>query len=103
MVDFLTFKSFISIDVLIVFYYMGAVIMPMFIWFFSHWMIDKFSIVTDNFKKGKSIVWSALSVKQKVLFILCFLACFIFMQILWRMMFEYLIAFMQMRDALVLG
>jgi hypothetical protein len=36
-----------------------------------------------------------------VLGILLFVAAFLFMELMWRIMFEYLIAFMQMRDALV--
>ena len=33
---------------------------------------------------------------------LLFLAAFLFMELLWRLLFEYLIAFLQMREALLI-
>lgn len=39
--------------------------------------------------------------KQKVKLIGLFIPFFIFVQLLWRVLFEFLIAFMQMRDALL--
>ncbi len=102
MIDFLNFKSFISIEVLIIFYYMGAIMIPIAMWLFSHWLIQRFNILSQSYEKGKRLLWSSLTTKQKIMLAFFFTACFFFMQLFWRMMFEYLIAFMQMRDALVL-
>ena len=99
--DFLTFKTFISIPVLIGFYYMGAIVMPMFIWFFSTWLIKKFGVFADIHKAGRDKLWSLLSTQQKILFVAAFIMAFFFMELFWRMMFEFIIAYMQMRDALV--
>ena len=99
--DFLTFKDFISIPVLIGFYYMGAVVMPLSMWFFTFWLIKKFSLLGEIHQKGKTAVWSLMSTKQKLLFSSFFIAVFMFMELFWRLFFEYLIAFMQMRDALM--
>ncbi len=99
--DFLTFKNFISIPVLIAFYYFGAIIFPFFIWVFSRWLMKKYALLGDIHNKGKEIFWTALSGQQKLKLVAVFLVAFIFMELFWRMLFEYLIAFMQMRDALL--
>jgi hypothetical protein len=99
--DFLTFKNFISIPVLISFYYFGAIIFPFFMWIFSRWLMKKYALLGDAHSKGKEILWSALSGQQKAKLVAVFVVAFIFMELFWRMLFEYLIAFMQMRDALL--
>ena len=101
--DFLLFKSFVSIDALILFYYMGAIVLPFFAWYLLRFLLGKFSFFKEQFEMGKKILFTLLPLKQKVFIILLFTCCFLFMELLWRMMFEFLIAFMQMRDALVLG
>ena len=100
--DFLTFKSFISSDVLIFFYYIGAVILPFAAWYFVNWLIRKYEIYNIVYEKGKENLWKALTPKQKIKLILFLFISFLFMQLFWRMMFEFLIAYMQIRDALVL-
>ncbi len=99
--DFLTFKTFISIDALIIFYYIGAVIMPISIWLFMLWIIKKYNIISSIYEKGKDITWSILNGKQKIQLVLFFIVCFFFMELFWRMLFEFLIAYMQIRDALL--
>ena len=99
--DFLTFKNFISIPVLIAFYYFGAIIFPFFMWVFSRWLMKKYALLGDIHNKGKEIFWAALSGQQKLKLVAVFLVAFIFMELFWRMLFEYLIAFIQMRDALL--
>jgi len=99
--DFLTFKNFISIPVLIAFYYFGAVVFPFFLWVFSRWLMNKYALLGEAHNKGKEILWSALSGQQKLKLGAVLLVAFIFMELFWRMLFEYLIAFMQMRDALI--
>jgi len=100
-VDFLSFKSFISIEVLIIFYYIGAVIFPVGLWFLMSWIICKFNIVSEAYKSAKGLIWGALERKQKIQVLISFLVVFLFMELFWRMLFEFLIAYMQMRDALV--
>jgi hypothetical protein len=98
---FLTFKNFISIPALITFYYFGAVIFPFFMWFFSSWIIRKYQLLGEAHDNGKEILRDILNSQQKIKIIAAFLIAFIFMELFWRMLFEYLIAFIQMRDALL--
>lgn len=101
MMDFLTFKKFISTDALIVFYYIGSIILPIIIWILLIWLIQKYKLFSTAYKVEKKIVWNALNKKQKTQFVLFFITSFLFMELFWRMFFEFLIAYMQIRDALL--
>ena len=99
--DFLTFKSFISIEVLIIFYYLGAIIMPIGIWLLLIWLLHKYRLLNTAYENGKEMIWKSLNKKQKTKFVAFFVISFLFMELFWRMFFEFLIAYMQMRDALL--
>jgi len=99
MQDFLTFKTFISPMALIIFYYMGAILMPLFIWFFSRWIMKKITMMEQSYQVAKNMTWGSLTLKHKIFFVVLFMMTFLFMQVLWRMMFEFLIAYMQIREA----
>lgn len=101
--DFLTFKSFISTEVLIIFYYIGALILPVGIWLLLVWLIRKYELVGNAYESGKGIIWKSLGTEQQVKVIAFFVCVFLFMELFWRMLFEFLIAYMQIRDALLLG
>jgi hypothetical protein len=99
--DFLTFKTFISPVALIVFYYMGAIVMPIFGWLFSRWLMKKIRFIEKGYQESKNFASILFSLKYKMLFILFFMMMFLFMELLWRMMFEFLIAYMQIWEVLV--
>ena len=99
--DFLTFKSFISTEVLIIFYYLGALILPIGVWLLLTWLIRKYRLVNTAYKNGKEIIWKSLNKKQQTKLVVFFVTSFLFMELFWRMFFEFLIAYMQMRDALL--
>ena len=99
--DFLTFKRFISIEVLIAFYYVGALIMPISLWFFLTWLIRHYNVLHMAYEGGKDRIWNLLSGKQKLKIVAFFTMSFLFLELLWRMLFEFLIAYLQMRDALL--
>ena len=99
--DFLTFKSFISTEVLIIFYYIGAVLLPIGIWVLLSWLIRKYRLLNTAYENGKKLIWKSLNRKQQTWFVLFFITSFLFMELFWRMMFEFLIAYMQIRDALL--
>ena len=99
--DFLTFKSFISTEVLIVFYYLGATIMPIGLWLVFIWLLKKYKLINAAYKNSKELMWRSLTRKQKKIFVASFVVCFLFMELFWRIFFEYLIAYLQMRDALL--
>ena len=99
--DFLTFKTFISTEALIIFYYLGAIILPVFLWLLLSFVVQKYKLLKTSYTSGKELFWKLLSKKQQVTFISFFVVAFIFMELFWRMLFEFLIAYMQIRDALV--
>jgi Mn2+/Fe2+ NRAMP family transporter len=80
---------------------MGAVVMPIFVWFGSRWLMRKTLFIEEGYQKSKKLVWKILSLKYKTLLIALSFMMFLFMELLWRMMFEFLIAYMQIREALV--
>lgn len=98
--DFLSFKTFISTEALIGFYYLGAIILPVFSWLFINWLIAKYELLNSSYKNGKKLLWKSLSKKQQTTFVIFFIIAFLFMELFWRMLFEFLIAYMQIRDAL---
>ncbi len=80
--NFLSFKTMISKELLFIFYYLGALVVPLFI-----------------YKYTKYFYKSMQQTMPKILTL--FIVLFVFMELLWRMLFEFLIAFLQIRDALV--
>lgn len=107
MIDFLSFHTLISIDVLIAFYYFGAVVIPLSIVWGMNWLkklvvknVDGMQQVIDT---GTQVISNSLSPSAKIKWSLLFITLFLFAELFWRLLFEYLIAFMQMRDALVLS
>jgi len=99
--DFLLFKTFISTKVLIFFYYFGAVFIPIFFYFVKDWLIENVNFIKNFYETSKNILFKSLSPKKKVISILLLILAFLFAELLWRMMFEFLIAYMQIRDSLV--
>jgi len=89
--DFLTFQSFITPSLLIIFYLIGAVFAPFVSWMSIVWLRKKyFSDIDIN-----------LSTKHKLLLYTSFILCFFCMEIFWRMMLEILIAYFDIHDALM--
>lgn len=88
--DFLLFKKLISIETLIAFYYLGAILFPLFLYF--------------NYKKNsKNFFWKKLNNNIKKTpsnekIFLIFLTIIIFMELFWRLLFEFLISYIQVRD-----
>jgi len=97
--DFLTFKTFISADVLIFFYYVGAVVIPLLIWQSRSYLLENFKIIKQINDLAMKI-FSSFSTKEQSSMKLLVLLMFIFMEIVWRMMFEAMIAYFNMRDYL---
>jgi len=62
---------------------------------------EKYNSIEDLHNNKKAMLWNTLSNKQKVKLVLAFLVAFLFMELFWRMLFEFLIAYMQMCDALL--
>ncbi len=99
MIDFLTFKSFISIEILIISYYIGAVVIPILMWLSKAYLQRKFKIL-DRVDRLLKSLFGQLSLKRRVLFILFMVFMFISMEIVWRMCFEAMIGYFQMVQAI---
>jgi len=102
MTDFLTFKTFISIDILILSYYIGAIIIPIMMWFSKAYLQKKFKIL-DRFNSLIIEIFGKMSLTKKLLSIVLFIFMFISMEIVWRMCFEAMIGYFQMIEALKQG
>ncbi len=94
MYDFLTFKTFIAPSVLLVCYYLGAVVMPLLSVIFVRKIAPYFGVLART-----AVVQVPVKYRSRLYFMI--LVAFVCMEIIWRMMFEAMIAYFQMRDALV--
>jgi len=99
MLDFLSFNTFIAQDVLIVCYYLGAIFMPLFLYFTRGYFLKKFSFVKSIDTNLKEL-YSSLSLKNKLIFIASFFMIFFCMQLCWRMIFEAMIGYFDMHNYL---
>jgi hypothetical protein len=87
--DFLSFKSFISIEVLIFFYYLGAIFLP--------FILALFFYKSKAFSLSKKFLDKT---QRKIYFILAFIISFILAEIFWRIGFEAIIGYFQMIQAI---
>ena len=95
MQDFLTFNTFITPTLLLVLYYVGALVIPVLGWYFSAWV--KKAYLSDVSKMIKN----RTTPKQRLIVFMVFFITFVCMEIFWRVMFEFLIAYFDMHDALM--
>jgi hypothetical protein len=97
--DFLNFRSFVSPGILKVTYFTGAFVVPVLIWFFLRKAGQRYPrLLGIPATRG----YNALNTEGKVRLIVFFAVLVIVTEILWRMVIEYLIAYIQIRDALML-
>jgi hypothetical protein len=100
-VQFLTFKRFISLEVLMAFYYLGAIVLPLMAWGFSLWILAKYQNAATVYQHAKAQLWRTLPWRTQAGLVLGFLVALAFMQLFWRMLFEFLIAYLQIRDSVM--
>lgn len=94
--DLLSFDTFISPAILLLCYYLGAVLIPVFIYRYSYRYLKSLSPMkpdaveryTGNLPFRYSPRW-------------IFILSFIVFEIFWRIFFEFFIAYFQIRDALM--
>ncbi len=97
--DVLLFNTFVTQDVLILFYYIGAVLMPIVLYVFRGEIIKRvafFKRVNDTLKD----FYSKFTSTQKIVFWLVFITIFLCMELCWRMMFEMMIGYFDMHNYL---
>ncbi len=111
--DFLDFRLFISPAFLFIFYYLGALVMPFAGWRLASSVKQKYWLVTDAVESGNNAIkkidsadqrtfdMKLLSFPEKLRLSTVAVILFVLLEIMWRMMFEFLMAYFQIRDALV--
>ena len=97
--DFLTFQIFITPTLLIFIYYIGAVLIPIVSWYLARWI--KRSYFSEVSKSIKEEITTRTTAKQRFIVYAAFIMCFLCMEILWRVMFEFFIAYFDIHDALM--
>lgn len=95
MQDFLSFNTFITPTLLIIMYYVGALLIPVLGWYFTFWIKKAYLSEVSQAIKNRT------SPKHRMIVFMIFIMIFISMQIFWRVMFEFLIAYFDMHDALI--
>jgi len=95
MQDFLLFNTFITPSLLFISYYIGALLIPLLSWTIAKW------IQKNYFSKLSENIAVKITPKQGIYLILAFIFCFLCMEIFWRVMFEFFIAYFDMHDALM--
>ena len=99
MKDFLTFQTFITPSLLIFMYYIGALFIPVVSWYLLKWI--KLSYFQEISRRIKEEIQTRTTVKVRIFMYMAFIICFLCMEILWRVMFEFFIAYFDMHDALM--
>ena len=99
MKEFLTFETFITPALLIIIYYIGAIIIPIVSWYLVHWIKRVYFSKKDA--KSKEYVEVEITSRQRFIVYTIFFISFLCMEIFWRMMFEFFIAYFDMHDALM--
>lgn len=89
--DFLSFQTFITPSLLIVAYYLGAIVMPFLSFIIAKYMQQRL----------KEYLRLDIDQRYKYLFYIAMLLCFFCMELLWRVAFEFMIAYFAMHDALM--
>jgi hypothetical protein len=87
-VEFLTFETFVSVPLLIAVYYAGALVVPVILFSQRKKLLVYARIANEKLRFGK-LKW-----------ILLLTFAFVVFQIFWRMVFETIIGYFQMRDYL---
>ena len=98
--DFLSFRTLISPSILIGLYVLGAVVLPFIAALLWLKLRARFAVV----RNGEAAVgrWSKqnLSAPQRIGLLLAVLIAFLLMEMFWRMLFEFLIAYLHMAEDL---
>ena len=97
--DILSFNRFVTQDFLILFYYVGAVIVPIVLYLF----LDTYkgsSAFLKSISETLHRLYKASSLKSRILFWVIAVSMFLCMELCWRMMFEAMIGYFDMHDYL---
>jgi len=99
MQDFLLFKTFITPSLLLIIYYIGAVLIPLLSWYLAVWIHKNYLSEVSGLVKEE--IKRRTTVKQRFYTLVVFILCFLCMEIFWRVFFEFFMAYFNMHDALM--
>ena len=88
--DFLTFNTFIAQNVLMFFYYLGAIGVPILMIYYRKTLLSKFLFLEKI----------ELYFQDKTKTLVVFVIIFLLMELFWRMIFEMMIGYFDMHDYL---
>lgn len=94
--DFLAFNTFAAQNILISFYYIGAIFVPMVLWFFRYYFIQNSAALRAISAKFDE----ALGLRKKIAVAAGLFVLFVCAQICWRIVFEIMIGYFDMHDYL---
>ena len=121
-ITFAMFERFVAEDVLIVFYIVCAVLIPIASWYFLIWVIRRYAVVMKIYDSTRStlilavfvwivrrikffrdrldekLTWQTLSMGQKAKFLAMYCVIVVLAEVFLRLTFEYLIAYMHMHE-----
>ena len=97
--NFLTFQTFIAQDILRIFYYIGAVLIPVLLWYLRYHLHRRFAFFAEIETIYKRL-FSTLGIHNRIFALLGFLGIFLCMELCWRMIFEMMIGYFDMHGYL---
>jgi hypothetical protein len=80
-------------------YYIGAILIPLISWYLVKFIKKRY--FTDISEKMKDTITLQNTSKQRIITSLFFILCFLCMELFWRVIFEFFIAYFDMHDALL--
>ncbi len=97
--DILTFHRFVTRDVLVFCYYLGAVVMPAALFLFRRSFVRKFDFLR-NLERSLQKWIKNRSLAEKAAVWIVFAVTFLLMELGWRMLFEAMIGYFDIHDDL---
>jgi len=95
--DFFNFDIFISPFILKILYFLGAIFLPALAWLALKKIRRRYPKINAHFSAAES----ATGTRFHLLMLMAFTFALICTETLWRVIFEYLIAYLQMREAIM--
>ncbi|HVL00713.1 MAG TPA: DUF4282 domain-containing protein [Dongiaceae bacterium] len=105
LLDVITLKFFITPYLIVLIYWFGALVVPLVVWLVCRWLLGKLreheltATGLDSFNQGIDRLPRADQLRGY--FWIAFTLGFLFLELLWRLLFEFLIAYFHIHDALI--
>ncbi|WP_298218984.1 DUF4282 domain-containing protein [Halothiobacillus sp.] len=93
LLGFLSFNRYVSPYALLVFYYLGAVLMPLAMIVFWIWLRRRYPALKAVQGQVADLRKRVLSPVQWIGILLACIFCFLLAELFWRMMFEFMMAY----------